>query len=122
MLRRTAQDPPFSLRRNVSRTLPTPRRGLVIVALALMAVGLLVGLVGGGFSTAASAASGEPVAAAQQTDTTLAPASLGGTPGTTATDSSDSSDSIDAGFVAVVKVSGLLDPVLVDSISNAVSA
>src|SRR3954451_721516 len=119
MLRRTAQDPPFSLRRNVSRTLPTPRRGLVIVALALMAVGLLVGLVGGGLTTAASAQSGAPVAADQQTDTTLAPASLGGTSGTTAADGTDTPE---GGFVAVLKVSGLLDPVMVDAVSKAVSS
>src|SRR6476469_9251719 len=92
MLRRTAQDPPFSLRRNVSRTLPTPRRGLVIAALALMTLGLLVGLLGGGLSTPASAEPGTPVAAAQQTDTTLAPASLGGAGGTTATSGSDDSN------------------------------
>ncbi len=103
----------------MSRTLPTPRRGLVIVALALMAVGLLVGLVGGGLSTAASADSAAPVAAAQQSDTTLAPASLGGSSGTTA---SDGTDTPEGGFVAVLKVSGLLDPVMVDAVSKAVSS
>src|SRR4051794_32508574 len=122
MLRRTAQDPPFSLRRNVSRTLPTPRRGLVIAALALMALGLVVGLLGGGLSTSASAEAGTPTAAAQQVDTTLAPASLGGSGTSTSTSVSDDTDGTEGGFVAVLKVSGLLDPVLVDAVSTAAAS
>ena len=46
----------------MSRTLPTPRRGLVIVALALMAVGLLVGRLGAD-EAAARAEFGERFAA-----------------------------------------------------------
>jgi len=111
----------------VSRTLPTRRRGLVIVALALMALGLLVGLVGGGSAQPVAAASSSPSRSAQETSTTLAPATLGGASGsgdTTATDGTTDTTGAEgeAGFVAVVKVSGLLDPVLVDAVSNAVSA
>lgn len=108
----------------MSRTLPTPRRGLVIATLALMALGLLVGLLGGGLSTSASAESGAPTAAAQQADTTLAPASLGGarSTDTSATSGTDSIDDTDGGFVAVLKVSGLLDPVLVEAVSTAAAS
>src|SRR5512141_1023252 len=106
MLRRTAQDPPFSLRRNVSRTLPTLRRGLVIAASLLMALGLLVGLIAGGTATPVAAEAAAPNRSAQSADTTIAPASLGG-----AGDTGDTTNTVgdgstaEGGFVAVLKVS-----------------
>src|SRR5512142_2070106 len=105
MLRRTAQDPPFSLRRNVSRTLPTRRRGLVIAASLLMALGLVVGLVAVGTVRPVAAATAAPAGSAQAPDTTLAPASLGGSSSSTdsTSGSSGTGDSTgpEGGFVAV---------------------
>ncbi|MGZ4703998.1 MAG: NfeD family protein [Acidimicrobiales bacterium] len=111
----------------MSRTLPTPRRGLVIAASLLTALGLLVGLIAGGTATPVAAESATPSRSAQSTDTTLAPASLGGAPATgdttdTGSDGTSGSSTPEGGFVAVLKVSGLLDPVLVDAVSTAVSS
>jgi len=96
----------------VSRTLPTLRRGLVITALALMVVGLLVGAFGGAAAT--------PAAAQDSTTTTAVPAAqLTLDPAT-----GDTTDPAapEGGFVAVLKVSGLLDPVLVDAVKTAVAS
>ena len=96
----------------MSRTLPTLRRGLVITALALMVVGLLVGAFGGAAAT--------PAAAQDSTTTTAVPAAqLTLDPAT-----GDTTDPAapEGGFVAVLKVSGLLDPVLVDAVKTAVAS
>ncbi len=88
-----------------------------------MALGLLVGLIAGGTATPVAAESAAPNRSAQSADTTIAPASLGG-----AADTGDTTDTVgdastpEGGFVAVLKVSGLLDPVLVDAVSTAVSS
>ncbi len=79
MLRRTAQDPTFSLRRNVSRRLPTLRRGSVIAALRADGPSALVGSPPVLSCVAAGSAPTRPSAAARPA--TASPAA--GTPATT---------------------------------------
>src|SRR3954451_22815279 len=112
--------PPFFLRRNVSRTLPS-RRGTSVIGpgqlgFVLVLVGLLVGLVGLIAPAAASAQSSPDTTPSSTPDTRT------GSTGTTSgvNDAGDQDTTADAGFVAVLKVSGLLDPVMVDTISKAV--
>jgi membrane-bound serine protease (ClpP class) len=104
----------------VSRTLPS-RRGTSVIGpgqlgFVLVLVGLLVGLVGLIAPAAASAQSSPDTTPASTPDTTT------GSTGTTGgvNDAGDQDTTADAGFVAVLKVSGLLDPVMVDTISKAV--
>jgi len=99
----------------VSRTLPS-RRGTPVIGprrlgFVLVLLGLLVGLAGLVAPSVASAESSPDDTAATTPDTT------GGV-----NDAGDQTSTADAGFVAVLKVSGLLDPVMVDTVSKAVRA
>src|SRR4051794_16213295 len=93
MLRRTAQDP-CSPRRHAVRRLP--RTGTVAVLLGALL--LVLGLVG-------------PAAPAGAQDSD---------PGGTTSTTTPPLDLEANGFVAVVKVSGLLDPVLVDFVNQSI--
>ncbi|HEX7442671.1 MAG TPA: NfeD family protein [Acidimicrobiales bacterium] len=86
----------------MSRRLSSPGRRTAILGALLLVVGLLLGLAS---PAIAQAGSGDP----------------GNAGDTTATTGSSGSGSSTAGFVAVLKVSGLLDPVMVDAVSHAVS-
>jgi membrane-bound serine protease (ClpP class) len=87
----------------VSRTLPRPGHRSVIAA---GLIGLAVLTLWGGATA--------PAGAQQDPATSSVPASSTGT-------DAGSTDASQAGFVAVLKVSGLLDPVMVDTISRTVT-
>jgi membrane-bound serine protease (ClpP class) len=93
----------------------------------LLALGFAASSAGGPAPTSAAAATTDGSESAQATTTAPAPASLDGGqdpattgPGSGEVDGGDTGDA-DGGFVAVLKVSGLLDPVLTDAVSSAVA-
>ncbi len=90
----------------MSRTLPSRRRPLVIAAVSMMFVAFVASTMMAAGATPAGAA--DP--SRDQTTVTT-----GGV-----NDAGDQGSAADAGFVAVLKVSGLLDPVMVDAVAKAV--
>ena len=105
----------------MSRTLPSRRgpsvisRSVTRLALAVVLVALAASIMASSTAGAAIQPDGQGFTADQ---TTAAPADTGTTQGVD--DAGDPGSTADAGFVAVLKVSGLLDPVMVDAVAKAV--
>jgi membrane-bound serine protease (ClpP class) len=116
----------------VSRTLPSWRRTLVITALTMLSVALTASTMLAASALPAGAADPTTTATGGVNQTTVTTGGVnqttvttGGVNQTTVTtggvnDAGDQGSTADAGFVAVLKVSGLLDPVMVDAIAKAV--